>query len=289
MPRIFHCLVLATTLAPILSGASAHAPDANQSDSFKLTIAAHTDMDIQGTKQVIDADTEVHYTWERRDSAWTLVFDSVLVKASRDGNQVMNTFMSRAKLTNTVEGKTEEWPLEKAPDQLKKMLQDSFGVPICLLQVDGNLTEVNRKIVAGPGAKEFIDQGMIANARLFHAPFMRARDEWVATAEISMGNGGFATGELMYKKPAAENGGQTVKVSGTLTSEGFNMPGTQLAIRKARYVVNGEQAYNPAQSAWVSGRLAIDVSYEIVTGDKPVASAKGTMVLSLDKLGPGNR
>ena len=38
-------------------------------------------------------------------------------------------------------------PFEKAPADLKKMLQDSFSVPLCKLQVDENGKEVKRQVV----------------------------------------------------------------------------------------------------------------------------------------------
>ena len=286
MLRFVLRFVGATALA--LIAISACAADTELSHSFKFTIASRIGIEMQGKKQKIDADTVLHYTWKQRGSERTLSFDSALVKAGQDGNQVMNTFISRAKLTNTENGKTEEVPFEKSPDKLKEMLLDSFGVPVCKLQVDENGKEVKRAIVAGPGAKDLIDHGMIANARLFHAPFMRAQDEWSAATEISMGNGGYAKGELTYKKAAAGKGGQPVKVSGTLTNEGFKWPGKPLTIKKAKYVIKGEQTYDPIQGEWISGNLVIDVSFEMTVDDKPVALAKGTIVVSLDQL-PGKK
>ncbi len=274
----------ALILVPVFAAAS----DPNQRHSFKLSIASDVSMEVQGQNQKINSDTVLNYSWGHRGNERILNFDSALVKVNKDGNQIMNIFMSLAKFANTEDGKTEEVPFADASDDLKKILRDSFGAPVCKLRVDENGKEVKREVIAGPGAKDFIDQGMIANARLFHPPFDRARDEWSAPTEVSMGNGGYAAGELTYKKVAGGKGGQAVKVSGTLTNDTFKLPGKPLAIKKAKYVFDGEQTYDPARREWVTGKLGIDVSFQMTAGDTPVASAKGTMTLSLDPL-PGKK
>jgi hypothetical protein len=284
MLQIVRSIIWTATLAIPLIGNFAVAEDAGQVHSFKFTLSSHLDMKIQEEKQTIDADTELYYTWRRSGSEQTLSFDSALVKVNQDGKQTMNNFMNREKLTTTEAAKSIEVPFDKAPDELKKILQDSFGVPVCKIQVDENGKEIRREVVASPGAKDLMDQGMIANARLFHPPFIPAQDEWSAASEISMGNGGFAKGKLTYKKAAGGKGGQSVKVTGTLTSEGFNLPGTRLAIKKAEYVVKGEQTFDPTQADWVSGNLDVDVSFEMTAGEKAVASAKGKMIVRLDKV-----
>lgn len=277
-------IVAVTVLAPIVLGTFAIAAEPSQSHSFKFTIESHVDMVIEGEKQKIDADTELHYTWNHQGGERNLSFDSMLVKVNKDDIQTMNIFMSREKFENMERGQTDVVPFEEAPDELKKILQDSFGVPVYKMQVDGNGKELKREVVAGPGAKDIIEQGVIANARLFHAPFMRAQDKWSAATEITMGNGGFANGELTYKKAAGGKGGQAVKVSGTLTNEGFKVAGTPVSIKEAKYVIDGMQTYDPAQREWISGNLDVDVFFVMTAGNKPLATAKGTMVFSVDKL-----
>jgi hypothetical protein len=277
-------LVGVIALAPILIGTFTAAAEPERSNSFKFTLASQMDMEMQGQKQKVDADTDLRYTWTQRADERTLSFDSALVKANMDGNQLMDVFMSREKFASTQGGTTEEVPFEKAAPELKSILEDSFSVPLCKLQMDKNGKELKREVVAGPGAKNLIDQGMVANAELFHPQFLPDKKEWSADAQISMGNGGFAKGKLAYKKAAAGKGGVPVKVSGTLTNEGFSPPGSPLSIKNAKYVVKGEQTYDPARRDWVLGKLVMDVSFEMFVGDNRVGPASGSIVASLATL-----
>jgi hypothetical protein len=265
-------------------GSIVGAGGADQKHSFKLTILSHVDMDIMGTKQTMDADTALGYTWKREGPQRVLFLDSTQVKAHVDGAFVQDTSMSRARFTNKTPRKTEDVPLADAPEKVKQMLEDSFGAPLCKVQADENGKEIKREIVARPGARDVLRQGMIANATLFHPPFMPSQDTWTAPAEISMGNGGFAKGDLTYKKNASGTDTRTVKVSGTLKNDGFSPPGQSLIVTKARYVVEGNQTYHVGQKEWVAGKLAIDLSMEFWADGKNVGSAKGKLALSLEKV-----
>lgn len=183
--------------------AIAAAADKEVAHSFRVTIASQSDMEIQGQRQKLDGDTELHYTWRRGVRERALSFDTLTVKLKVDGKELMNTSMSRAKVVNIRQAEKDEVLLENAPEQAKKILQDSFGAPVCKLQVDESGNEVKREVVAGPGAKALIDQGMIANALLFHPTFPVGKDEWEADREIPMGNGGYAKGKVTYTKRAA--------------------------------------------------------------------------------------
>lgn len=275
-------------LAIILIASAAVAADADTkaAHSFKVTITSKLEMEVEGKKQKVDTVTELHYTWQRGRGDRTLSLGSSFVKVNADGKPLMNSFMSRKKVTNTAEGRTDEVTFDEATDELKKVLQDSYSAPLCKLRVDENGREVKRTVVAGPGAKAVIDNGMIAIALLFHPPFMRGRDEWQAETEVSMGNGGFAKGKLTYKKVAGGKGGQAVQVSGTLTNESFQWPDKPVTIRNAKYAVRGEQTYDPAVGEWISGKLTVDVSFRMTAG-KSDSSAKGVSIWTFEKL-PGN-
>jgi hypothetical protein len=102
-----------------------------------------------------------------------------------------------------------------------------------------------------------------------------------------MGNGGFAKGKLTYTKTPSGKGLQSVKVSGTLTNAGFKIPNTPVAITTARYVVTGEQSYDPAKRNWVSGKLTIDLLYDMSADNKPIGDAKGQMIVTFEKVAGG--
>jgi hypothetical protein len=284
MFRIAVRLLTGGAIALLLAPAIATAANADQKHSFRFTIVSDLDMQVAGQKQKIDAQTTVQYSWDRQGAERTLSFDSIQVKANQDGKTLIDTVMNRSKVTNTKDGKSEDTSFESAPEQLKTMLRDSFNTPLCKLQVDENGGEVKREVVGGPGAKSFIDNGMIANALLFHPPFMRGQKEWSAPVEISMGNGGFAKGNLTYKVTGEQNG-QLVKVAGRLTNESYKPPGNPLTIKNTNYQVTGEQLFDSAQGEWVFGKLKIDASFDMASGDTRLGGAKGTMSLKFDELG----
>ncbi len=63
-----------------------------------------------------------------------------------------------------------------------------------------------------------------------------------------MGNGGFVSGKLDYKKISKGTDGKvTVTVSGTLSNEGFEDRQAQMTIKHASYVFQGKQTYDLAQ------------------------------------------
>jgi hypothetical protein len=258
-------------------------PDKDAAATFKVLIASKMDLDIQNKKQKIVTETEYVYTWKRNGKERDLTYESLRVKVSDGETEKMNVLMNRDKVATTQNGVAQEVPFDKAPEDVKKKLQDSFGAVLCKVQVDANGKEVKRTVVAGPGAKELVDNGMIANALLFHGPFFPDKDEWQADAEISMGNGGYAKGKLTYKKIPGGKGGPTYKVSGTLSNDSFPVPGAPLTIKDARYVVTGEQTFDPAQKEWTAGKLSIEVAMQMIVNEQAIGSTKGIMAVTFEK------
>ena len=129
-------------------------------------------------------------------------------------------------------------------------------------------------MTAGAGAATLIESGMIANARMFHPPYLADNDEWEAPLEVSTGNG-LASGKVTYKKVPGGKGGQAVKVSGTLTADGVKGAGG-VTINEAKYVVAGEQSYDTERKEWIAGNMTMDVAFKMTQGVNK-GSAKGTM------------
>lgn len=280
--RVLGLYGLATFL--LATTAQAVEPVKETSQAFKLGVASQMDSDLQGQKQKIGTSLDLRYQWQRDGQEKSLAFRSLQLQVSVNGQESLSTFMSRAKFVRTEKGKTDEVKAENAPEPLRKLLQDSFDVPVCKLQVDQNGKEVKRTLLAGPGAKSLVDNNLIANALLFHPPFPQDKSEWEADSEVSMGEGGSAKGKLSYQKVASDKGVQLVKVSGKLMNDSFQRPGTPLTIKDSIYVVSGEQTYDLAQQEWVSGKLTMRVSFKMTMGEKLVGTATGTMIASLEKL-----
>jgi hypothetical protein len=286
MPMKLPYIIGAVCLAAIASGAAGPpaGPGKEVTHRFKMTTAANVDVEYQGEKHKLTADTELRYQWTCNARERSLTFESILAKARTNDDELTEIYMSREKLATTKEGKATVVPIATAPEELKKKLEDSFGVPLCKLEVDGNGKEVKRKVVAGDGAKALLDKGMIANALLFHPPFRRDVDEWQADTMFSVGDGSYASGKLTYKKTDGGKAGQLVKVSGTLTSKDVKTPGLPGGTTQGKFVVRGEQTFDPLHQEWVSGKLTIDVSMEMTVGGQAVGSAAGTMVVTFEKI-----
>jgi hypothetical protein len=257
-------------------------PDKDSPATFKVVLASKMETDIQNKKQKFATETEYVYAWKRNDNVRELTYESVRVKFDSEKEQ-FSVFMNRDKSITTQSGAIQEVTVDKAPEDLKKKLQDSFGAVLCKVEVDANGKEVKRTVIAGPGAKDVIDSGVIANALLFHGPYYPDKDEWQADAEISMGKGGYAKGKLTYKKVPGTKGAPTYKVSGTLSNDAVAIPGSPVSIKDAKYVVSGEQTFDPAQKEWTAGKLSIEVSSQTIVNEQPLGTTKGTMVATFEK------
>jgi hypothetical protein len=251
-------------------------------NTFRVSATARLTMEIQGKKQQIDADTGFIYTWKRADKSRTLVVNSAQVRTVTDGREMMDAKLSRAGLFGTNAGRKTDVKLENAPEPLRKLLTDSFGGPICTIEVDKTGKEVNRTIVAGPGAASLIDGGMIANCTMFHPWYSADQNEWQAEMRVSTGND-LASGQVTYTKVAGGKGGQAVRVMGTLSADGVKGPnGT--TVKDGKYEVSGEQTYDPVSREWVAGKLKLDISFAITQGPRMIGTAKGTMDVIFERL-----
>jgi hypothetical protein len=241
---------------------------------FKSTVQSKLVMAEGGQDHKVEADAVIEYEWKRDGKVRTLVFHEMSARTALDGTERENTKMSRTGFEDANRGKTIK--LEEAPDQLKKLLSNLFGTPVCELEVDAAGKELKRTILAEPGAAQIIEQGgMIANTLLFHPWYSTDTNEWQARMEIGTGQGGVAGGNVTYTKVTSGKGVQAVKVSGTLTTDGAKVP-TGL-----KYVVSGEQTYDISLGEWVAGKLTMDV-----TIDSPERAAKGQgqMLCTLEML-----
>jgi hypothetical protein len=167
-----------------------------------------------------------------------------------------------------------------APEQLRQMLTESFGPVLCTVEVDDSGKETKRTVTDKPGTGLMIENGMVANGLLMHPPRPGAA-EWKAEREVSMGEGGYATGELTYTpQPGGRVGEAVVKVAGVLKKDRHVPKGGMKVIKNARYVVSGTQTYSTTKGEWVAGKLMLEVTFDVeaagVTG-----TAKGTMVVTM--------
>lgn len=247
--------------------------------TFQVSIQSKLDIETDGPKQSLDAETRLQYTWRTSGQQRELTLDSLFVKVANNGMPMVESMMNKDKFVNVDQGKTNELLFDQAPAAVRNLLQDGFRAPLYRFQYDASGNRTQQKVVAGPAAKSLVSNGMIANALIFH-PFYPGQDQWQSDAEFSMGNGGYAMGKLAYKKTS----GDKYDVRGTLANPGYKQPETDVTVKDARYVVAGEETYDPRQQQWVAGKLAIDVSFKMLMGDKAIGSSTGKMDVTFEAL-----
>jgi hypothetical protein len=269
-PRVLALAALLAAAAPAGCGKKAPPED----PKFRVAIQSKVAMDVGAEKQDIEADAAFEYTWARDGQVRTLLVNAAEVRAAMGGKEMMNAKMTRDGFTDSAGGRKKEIKTAEANEQLKKILTDSFGTPVCKIELDAEGREVKRTVVAGAGAATLIDSGMIANARMFHPSYPADKDEWEDTMEVSTGNG-LASGKVAYKKVPGGKGGQAVKVSGTLTADGVKGTGG-ITINEAAYKVDGEQTYDTERKEWVKGHLTMDIAFKMTHAGRK-GTAKGSM------------
>lgn len=260
------------------------APGRADNYPFRLTLESHLLMDIGGQKQDMVAHTELDYTWQHEGNGRALMFDSMGIRAVNNGKEMMATSMSHDKVSVKQGGQTTEILYKDAPEQLKTTMQDSFGVTVFKRLVNEQGLEASHETTAKPGAKDLVDNGIIVNGLLFHPLPPTGKAEWDAETQVSMGNGGYAKGKLTYKKVDGKPG-EVYAVSGTLTNDLHERAGSPVSVKNAKYVVSGEQTYEPVQKEWVSGKLQMEVAFEMSAQNKVMGTAKGSMEASMERRG----
>jgi hypothetical protein len=199
---------------------------------------------------------------------------------SSEGKTVADRRMSRtgARFAQGTQAAT-EITFDKAPAALQEVLRD-FETPLARLTLDAAGVESKREILVNP-ASTLVENGMIENARLFHAPYRDDVEEWTAPAKLPVGHGQYATGTLTYRKTGTDaQGKSSVQVLGELSAQGKLGPAD---IKKGTYSVNGTQVFDTGAKAWVSGQLNIEVSLDLLVAGNSAGTSTGVMKLGLQK------
>jgi hypothetical protein len=248
--------------------------------AFKLSIAGRMNVTEQASNIKQETDTMVRYAWRNSPREKVLTIDSFHVMAKSDGREMINMLMNRNEMLDSkLKGKSLSPEAQRRMDQL---LQGMFGSPLCTIHLDENGNETRREIPDGPGPKILTENGMIANALLFHPPYKPRADKWDAEAQISMGNGAFAKGRLSYEKVQKDGPRRVVSVSGTLINESSTQPRSTQGIKAARYVVSGNETYDEALQEWTAGKLKMELSFQVTDNGTVIGTCRGTMQLDFE-------
>lgn len=254
----------------------------NRRGSYSLAIASDTTMTmVNGSQQRVQSLMEIDYSWHHHGSAREMTLDRLLMKTTINGKVDEHMEMSATAMTKYVNGEPKPLSIEKAPPELKTMLQEMFGGP--LYRLDQRENEMITTILAKGAGKEMMDEGSIGQTSLFHPVIPGRKDEWESNAAMVLGSEGVVRGKLSYRR-IPERKGAVYAVQGTLANDRYPNPGGKTVMSGVRYVVNGEETYDETAQLWLEGKLNVSVSYEIQFGTGAKAGdGKGTIVATMKR------
>jgi len=276
---------------PAASAASSSQPAGPAEDrQYRVTIHSTCTAKMpDGQENLIDSDASFHYTWRFRGREAELLLHRIDDRTTLNGKPMVESSRSRERFhARRGEQVIADASFDTAGEQLKAVLRDSFDSPLCKVTFDAHGRELARSVTAGPGAQMVLEDGIIANARLFHGPFPAGQTRWESPAEISMGQGRYARGTLTYElrdHPAGSVGPRgrvAVKVSGELTGGGEADAGRRDSVT---YRLAGTQIYDRELGRWTSGEFDVAMSSEITAAEQKIV-ATGTTDIRMELL-PG--
>lgn len=235
------------------------------------------------SKQSVSTSTVFEYTLRRTVSDIEVLFHQVSLKTVQDGRETSNIFMSRNVYRSKKNDQWEVIQADEADSKLRRMLNDSFESPICRITVDKDNKEIKRVYLARIGAMSIINEKIIANARIFHAPFPKGNTRWTAPVAIPTGGGGTAKGILTYE--VIKSGPDLpvrlvpVKVSGEASHERK----TKKQVLKTHYNITGKQMFDTKLNEWVEGNWQILLTFDLYQNGRKEGTSSLTMtnILSL--------
>lgn len=282
------CLLMLCLLACVHLLNAAPKPAKPVVQRYQMDIVSKAKITVEKTTQAIAADTRFCYTLKRQDQEVSICFDSIKLQVQQDGKAHVDTFLSKDRLIDKVKGVdvnlAAPWYSQEAhaSDEQKKQMS-IFGIVLYRYQTDAEGKELARFVTVGKDSKALVDNGLIANARLFHVPFSPTKQRWTAPADINAGSGCLVHGELSYEKSkGAKDMPVRVKVAGMLSRKEFNLPGG-ITMKNIRYQVRGEQTYDPKAREWVAGKLEVVSEFDLSRQDQKLGSGAGTMTITLSQ------
>ena len=235
-------------------------------------------------KSQASGNAECTYTWEQKDQERQLLLNSLGFQMSIDGKEKENYRADPEKFIYTKDGRDEEIPIEKALDQLRRSMQDSFRGPFCTLQIDETGKEVKRQIVPYSGGKTFLDNGILRRP-------CSATHRTSATRTSGRPTGNFWVLDASSEGTDVQEGarGQGAGNRGRFRHPDRRGNGpTRLAGYYEGRLLQGQGATNlrACNRRVDRGETTIEVSWKSFDKNDPKLSAvaKGTMSLTFEKL-----
>ena len=195
----------------------------------------------------------------------------------QNGETVVQSRMTRAGFQGRLMPDTPVLTVDfrNAPPPFQDLLK-RFDVTAASVLLDDRARVLSRQVrLQGP--LHAITETLLS----IHTPIPTDAAFWEAPTQLAMGHNQTAKGVLRFEKFKSSStlpGGLVqVKVSGVLKAEGAIVGNY---IKDGRYVVTGEQHYDPKSREWRNAHWSVDVTSDLANaGGVTVAHAKGKMVV----------
>lgn len=277
-------------LAGIAAGESAPKPVVSR--TYKLSMVSSITMTSDQDSRKSEADTVLSFTVERNGQAEAYTCKALFSRMKLDGRELQYADMAADKYaTKDDNGSLSETDLTKASTELKEMLKDYFSTPLASIALDASGKETGRSVSEKPNLKPLLQNGMLANMRLFLSAYDEKARTWREEKEFGMGKGGFAKGALTLTRtePGKDDkrpGRVTVQLEGLLAADGYKLSNGNATIRNAKYEVAGSQLWDAGLKCWVAGDVGMRVNYEVYEGENKLFTASGNVIAKLELTDP---
>ncbi len=233
---------------------SAHSQDEKRSDTYQL----ESEIEFPAAPNVdpLKFYNRVRYTLEQQHQLIDIVVEEIQFKLFRNQKESFNITQNRQGTVVIFQGKKHRFKFDDVSAKRQQVLRESFGTPLCKIDVDETGKEVKRTMTAGPGAKRVIEYGYVDLCRLFHPPFLVDKKRWTAPLMLRLPNKRTIKGDLTYEKTPDKSIGRTlVKAAGGWKQTDKSAKGMPAEVE---IKWQGELAYDNKSKQWITGQLAMD-------------------------------
>lgn len=262
------------------------------SRTYKLSMVSSITMTSDQDSRKSEADTVLSFTVARNGQTESYTCKALFSRVKLDGRELQYADMAADKYaTKDDNGSLTETDLTKASAELKEMLKDYFATPLATITFDAVGKESGCTVSEKPNLKPLLQNGMLANMRLFLSAYDEKARTWREEKEFGLGKGGFVKGALALTKGEAgkdskHSGRVDVQMSGVLTADGYKTPNGNTTVRNAKYEIAGMQTWDATLKCWIVGDLGMRVSYDVYEGENKLFTANGNMIAKLELTAP---
>jgi hypothetical protein len=221
--------------------------------------------------RVVTVDTRLSYTWAVTPSRRVLTINSMSSKITAAGVTVMQYSADAALVVSLKDGVEKKTPVGELPPEKRECVEDAFGKPACVLEVDANGRETGRKMTMTNAAKRLLGgDGVVTNVLFFHPVTLPAGKSWAAERTLDSGDAGTIGGTIEFKESPEAGPVKTFAISGSLKPS--KLPDEKVGPRDFTCALSGRQTFDPNTKVWQSARVTADMGFESIVEGKSLGN-----------------